>query len=575
MRRIGKTLAVVVLGLLLAAGAITAATTNPPEMYYTAANGIRRYLKVKLAETCSVTDWGAFTSNSDNSAAFALSMANCRNVTVPWAPSCYAAASTISIPSGITLRGDGYGSPDAGASCITSTVSTCAVLLDSVKHAALLNIDVHLNSSSSTGADVCIKSTTSVAEFNRIEDVSLTADQVRVTGQVGLLLEDVANGIYWNTVKTVRFRSWDTSMFLHSSGTTQGTNSNTFIDLMSYAHNTAYLLRAGTKQVTDNRFFSLACSRSDGTLSTNQNCMMMGDDNVAGVFANAVYGLNNDSGSPSVCGVLGTRAGANIVEAVCESGGGFQDNRDPTLQAFPNRVYNQLGLGSLVGLLSLGTLNVTNGATIIGSSFFGITGGGASSSGGTVQIGGGATGAAGQPGGELQLLGGTGLGQTNGSGGSVLVRPGTRNGTGAGGAVILGPPAGLSVGSGTKIQSGRVTKYTKPFGINDCGAGPSQSATVSLLAEGSRFSTSAACTLTIPTAAGASGIVQSMVASSSAPVSVGECFDFTMISIGANYTLAAGAGVTILGNATISNTKKEWEVCVTSVATNSETVVVY
>lgn len=557
------------------ANGITGAGTS---FLYPRVGAVLRTVTAKLADEISVQDMGAVADGSLTAATLNNAIQSGKGtLQLPASTSCYnIGANTLVMASGVILSGAGYGSPSAGASCITYTGSGCAVLFDSVRNAGLRNLDVQVNSPSSTAAGVCFKSTTNVSEFNVVENVSITATGTpRVTGQIGLWAEDTGFGVFWNHGNRIWLKGWDVSFFVHSTGSTQGVNSNTFANLFSYAANTGARWLGGNKQATDNEL-SLTCSRSDASLNgTNITCLLLGDDNAAGVNGNRVF-VRADMGSPSVCGNTGTTAGANDIVADCESGGGFADNGVGT---FSNRVYNMLGLGSAVGLLSVGNLVTTRGAQIIGSNFFGSTGGGASSSGQTVQIGGGQTGAASQPGGDLQLLGGSGLGQTNGGGGNVLVFPGTRNGTGSGGSVVAGPVPGLTVGSGFKVRSSRVTKFSKVFTISDC-AGTNPVPTVSLLLEGSRFSCGTVQNLTLPTAQGASGIVQAMTAATglpvSVPVAVGDVFEFSMISTAAsNFTLTTATGITLLGNAVVNNAKKIWECTVTSVTTNAETLTCY
>lgn len=559
---------------------LAAGVAAPGNTYLLPRTGaVPRTVNAKLADLPGVQDLGAVADGSLTAAALNSAIQSGKGtLQLPASSSCYnLGTTTLAMASNVAVAGAGYGSPGSGASCFTYSGSGCAILFDSVRNAGLSNVDIQVNSASPTAAGICFKSGTSTNEFNFLKNVSISATgTARVAGQIGLWLEDTGQGVFWNDIDRVFLKSWDTAVLLHSTGTVQGVNSNTLAKLMVYGSNVGARLLAGNKQANDNDL-SITCSRSDGSLTTTVSCLMLGDDNVAGVFANRAY-VRNDTGSPSVCGVLGTNTGANIIDSDCESGSGFVDNA--TAVTFPNRVYHQLGLGSLTGLLKLGNLVTTRGAQIIGQTFFGRTGGSTGTSAGeTVQIGGGLSGGAGLPGGDLQVLGGAGLGQTNAGGGNVIIKPGTRTGTGNGGAVIIGPDPGLSITSGVKINSSRVTKFSKVFGVSDC-AGVNPSATVSLLLEGSRFSCGTAQTLTIPTAAGSSGIVQAMTSSNGSPVAVpvavGDIFEFTMISTAAaNFTLAGGAGVTILGNAVVNNAKKIWECEVTSVAPNTETVRCY
>lgn len=532
----------------------------------------RRDLGAKLSDIFSAKD-APFLATGDGTTNDAAAIngalaARMGVVYLPASTSCYnTGATTLNMRTGTTLQGEGYGSPGNGAACITYTGTGCAVLFESVHNAALLNLDIHVNSASGSAAAVCFASGTANAEFNRVENVSVTADQVRVAGQVGLLLNDTSHGIFWNTFRMLRFKSWDTSLFMSATGTTQGVNSNQFYDLMSYAHNTAYLLRAGSKQVTDNRLYGLTCSRSDATQLGTTHCLMMGDDNVANVFGNSVYGLDNDSGSPDVCGVLGINSGANFVDATCASGGGFQDNG---VGAFANAVFNHQGLGSTVNLFSVGNLTTTRGATITGTTFIGPTGA-AGSSGGVVQIVGG-QGSTSQPGGALQLLGGN-AGAGNANAGSVLLSPGGPSGVGSAGAAVIGPTSGGGTGSGTRIRSSRVVVDSKPFTEIDC-AGSNLGPTISQFLDASTFTCGTTQSITTNTAA---IIVANLPGSglfTNGAVAVGDRFDLvTVVATGAaNFTLAAGSGVTIKGNAVANNSTLVVRCRVTNISSGTEAV---
>lgn len=549
-------------------------------------NNKLRTLTGKLAERSSVTDFdngsGAIgwvnDGTTNESAAFAAAMASSvRTIRIPFSSACYNLGTTgISFTSYHWLRGEGRGNPASGSTCFKYTGTGCGVTFDSVMNAGMSDIDVQVDSSSATARGVCFKSSTNVSEFNSLENISIQMVNTtpRTTGQVGLDLTDTAQGIFWNHFRGLRFKRWDISAKLTATGTTQGTNSNTFYDLMSFAHNTAFQLRAGSKQVSDNRFYGVTCSRSDGTQTGATACFMMGDDNVAGVFANSVFGLDNDSGSPDTCGTLGTTAGANYVDAVCNSGGGFSDNG---VGIFANSVCNRTSLGSLVSICSIGNLSTTRGATIIGSTFFGALGGASGTgAGGAVNMGGGA-GASGQAGGAFALLGGT-AGAGNAAAGDVLASPGGRTGTGAGGTFVAGPISGLGAGSGTRIRSSRVTLASKPFTPIDCGGG-NPSLTISQLLDVSIFTCGTAQTINIPSAAGVGGIVQNLPGASAftnGAVAVGDLFEFQLISTAAaNFTLTASSGVTLVGNTVVNNGSKIVRCRVTGVSSGTETVSCY
>lgn len=535
---------------------------------------VTRTMNAKAADLPGALDLGAVADGSTNTAA-ALNLAISSgkgSMQLPASTNCYnLGTTTLNMASNVQLVGTGYGSPGSGSSCITYSGSGCAILFDSVKNAGMSNIDVQVNSASSTAAGICLKSGSSVNEFNYLKNVSISATgTARVSGQVGLLLLDTGQGVYWNDIDRVFLKSWDTGVLMTSTGTTQGVNSNQVHKLFAYGSNNGLVMRAGTKQVTDNDV-SITCSRSDGSFSTNINCLLMGDDNVAGVFANRAY-VRNDSGTPSVCGVLGTTAGANYVIGDCESGGGVQDNGVGT---FPNTILNQLGLGSTVNLMSLGNLVTTKGAQIIGTSWFGPIGNGTAGAGAIVQFHGSDASASNQPGGGWQITSGNG-GSGTASPGDILLSPGVRQGSTNGGNLTLGPTSGQGA-AGVRIRSGKVIERSTPFAAVDC-AGAGISATVSQLLEAQGFTCATAQTLTTPSAQGVSGIVQALpgfgvISALGGPTAIGDTFRFRMKSTAAaNFTLAAGTGVTIAGTSVANNGAIEVVCRVTSVTSGSEAI---
>lgn len=562
---------------LLLAGAVT----NPAQITFShdSTQSSRRALSDKLSDNISVKD-APFLAKGDGSSldASAINTAIAlgqNTIYLPASTHCYNLGnSTLMMAAGVTVRGAGYGSPGLGATCLNYTGTGCAVLFDSVSRAALLDLDIQLNTTSSTAAGVCYASTTNVAEWNRVENVSITPVIARTTGQIGLWLEDTGNGVFLNRFSNITFRFFDVSLYMHATGTTQGVNDNRFFDINSYAHNTAYILRAGNKQISDNKFYGLFCQRADATMVGTATCLLMGDDNVAGVFGNSVYGLTSDQGAPSVCGVLGTTSGANLVEAICESGGGFVDNAGPTTSSFGNRVYNQTSNGAFVGQLSIPNLITTRGAQLSATIVNGVLGGGTSGAGGVLQIQGGAASSAATAGGDLQLTGGVGA-ASNGNSGNVLIAPGARTGTGLSGTVVIGPSSGQSSSSGLRIRSARVTIANKPFAATDCAAA-NLTPNVSLTLDDSIFTCATAQTVTMPSAQGAAGLVQSLPTMAGAVTAVGDIFEFQLVSTAAaNFTLVGGVGTTIVGNAAVNNSGRIVRCRVTSVTSGSETLTCY
>lgn len=435
---------------------IAAAVTNPPQMTFSQdhTQASRRAIASKLSDIVSVKDapFNAVADGSaDDSGAINAAGARAQNtIYLPASANCYNIGTTsIVVPSGVYLRGDGMGGPGQGATCITYTGTTCAVLYESVQHSGAMGIDIQVNSASSTAAGVCLKSTNSVAEFITLRSLSIRVTGTsRVTGQIGLWLDDVSHGVFWNSVEDIVFQGWDTALLLQG-GSVQGANDNTFVNLMSFAHNIAFrLISAGSPAgfVNDNDFHGLKCSRSDASLVGTTTCLLVADDGSAS-FGNRLYGVVADQGTPAVCATFGTNARANKLEVNCESGGPVTDNNTT---AFPNTI-----------------MDAVQGTSVIHSIK------GAAVSGGTS---------------DLLLAGGA--------------KVSTFDGT-----VVLGTPA-QTLKSGVRVASSIMT-FNKPFAATDC-AGATLSPTASSLMSASVFTCGTAQTFNIPAIQGTNGIVQNL-----------------------------------------------------------------
>lgn len=548
---------------------------------------------VKFAEQRSVQDYvnGVANGSTNNLSAFTSALGAARKVIVPGSSSCYQFGTTglVISSSGRTLEGEGMGSPGNGPTCIQYTGTGCAITVDSAHNVTIRNLDIQVNSASATAAGLCFKATTTTNEFNTVENVSISnVGTARTAGQVGLALLDfvsgvAGNGIYWNHFRNLRFKSWDTSLVLQG-GHTQGANANVFMDLMSYAHVLAIRLIGEDSthgNVSDNRFYGIHCSRSDGTYFGTSTCMNLGDDGST-VFDNYVYGLINDSAGigVSVCGQLGINTGANTIQAGCESGGGFADNQISGASppnSFPNLVYNSLGLGSIVNRFAVGNLVSTKGAQIIFNSLNGLTGGGTAGAGANVFVRGG-DGNSNLVGGDVSISGGN-AGAGTAAAGSVLVTPGVRQGATVGGTFTAGPSSGQGA-SGFRVRSSRVVIASKPFVALDC-AGAGISVTISNLLDRSLFTCGTAQTITLPSAQGSGGIVQALPGQgvstfAGGPTLVGDQFEFTIVSTAAtNFTLAGNTGITLVGNPVINNRAARVLCEVTSVGVGTETMSCY
>jgi hypothetical protein len=139
------------------------------------------------------------------------------------------------------------------------------------------------------------------------------------------------------------------------------------------------------------------------------------------------------------------------------------------------------------------------------------------------------------------------------------------------GAVGIGQ-AGASNGAGVRNGASRNITGNKPTAPVDIAGGIT--ATVTQLLEAGIFLCSASATLTLPTAQGATGIVQALPG----VPAVGDIVEFTQVVAAAQTaTLAVGAGSTLAGIATTAAaaTGRIWKGRVTSVAAGAETITWY
>jgi hypothetical protein len=137
-------------------------------------------------------------------------------------------------------------------------------------------------------------------------------------------------------------------------------------------------------------------------------------------------------------------------------------------------------------------------------------------------------------------------------------------------AVVLGK-AGVANGNGVRNAASRNIIENKPTAPVDIAGGIT--ATVTQLLEAGIFLCSASATLTLPTAQGASGIVQALPGAA-----VGDLISFVQVVAAAQTaTLAAGTGSTLAGIATTAaaTTGRRWIGRITSVTANSETITWY
>jgi len=136
-------------------------------------------------------------------------------------------------------------------------------------------------------------------------------------------------------------------------------------------------------------------------------------------------------------------------------------------------------------------------------------------------------------------------------------------------SVLIGSQAATAE-HGVKIASAR---QTGTFGTAvDCG-GAGIGATVTQILDTKVFTCATAQALTLPTAQGVAGLVQVLPG----PATVGDSFQFIMNSTGAAaFTLTAGAGGTVVGNAVRATNASNIVTCiVTGVGAGAETISCY
>lgn len=137
-------------------------------------------------------------------------------------------------------------------------------------------------------------------------------------------------------------------------------------------------------------------------------------------------------------------------------------------------------------------------------------------------------------------------------------------------AVVLGK-AGTTAGNGVRNAASRNIEANKPTAPADIAGGIT--ATVTQLLEAGMFLCSASATLTLPTAQGATGIVQALPGAA-----VGDIISFIQVVAAAQTaTLAVGAGSTLAGIATTAAaaTGRKWVGRITAITANSETITWY
>lgn len=233
----------------------------------TATGGADRTAYSKLADFVSVKDFGALCDGAtDDSAAFTAALTAAVRVYVPEG-TCSLGTTGISFRSGTQLIGAGQ-----QITVLTYSGTGCALTIDSVQGTGFQHLKVQLSGDSASAISACVKATTANVQRVFVEDVYLLNNgTARTAGQIGLLVDGSANGVYWSRFLGVFANKFDTNYKVTGDGSTQA-NSNSF-DVVSAASNTPFNLSRGN----DNQI-RIRCTTSDGTLvAGTQTCITVGD----------------------------------------------------------------------------------------------------------------------------------------------------------------------------------------------------------------------------------------------------------------------------------------------------------
>lgn len=322
----------------------------------------------RFADIRNVKGFGAVQNGSTDDSAAIQSAINVGSgiVFLPGSSSfCYNIGNnTININSNLWVLGEGADGVGQGATCFIYTGTGCAVLADSTRQAHITGIDVRVNSTSSTARAFCIKSTTATAIWNTIEFCS--ARQINATthiaGQYGFYLDATGASpggkVYWNHINNNVAYNWDRGYELRGHGTlgvdADGANNNWLSQNIALSSNVGIELW----KATDNVIHGFTCSRSDALFVGTFTCFLLGDASNFADF-NELTGLDSDTGSPSVCGVIGASSRGSYISAHCESGGSPTDNN--TSIPFPSTIFELLG-----SKLRIGKITSSGGATFAG-----------------------------------------------------------------------------------------------------------------------------------------------------------------------------------------------------------------
>jgi hypothetical protein len=430
---------------------------------------------------------------------------------------------------------------------------------------ANVNAQVAINSDGSAPNSSAMLDVVSTSKGVLIPRMTLAERNLILTPATGLMIYQTDNtpGFYYNS-GTPASPNW---IFLITS-----TTSLSYVDLSSNQTITGNKIwsNLGTFNAGISSIGAAINLNSSSNFITNINTgTSTGSVNIAnGTTGGNIISIGNPIGATGITQRVGT--GNFSLDGV--AGSIYTIGASTTTGTITIGGTAQTGIMTLGSSSGINTLNIANGtgATTLNLANVQTAGSvsiGAGMTSGTINIGG-----TGLQTGAISIGTGTGAQTLNfGTGGTGIK---TINiGTGTTGRITLGA-AGTGSGRGVRLGNARFTinKPTTPItGITN-----NRTATVTQILEAGifGFATNNTRSLTLPTARGATGLVQALPGTPT----VGDVFTFLLFNTGTgNITLVAGTGVTIVNNnVTNSTTGPRVVYCrVTSVASGAETISVY
>jgi hypothetical protein len=232
MKRWGPLAAAV--GLVLLVGA----TTTPTQLWYTATNGVQRRFFSKMADECSVNDYGV-TGTSDDSSVFNLARANCKKIRIP-AGSYNIGTTTVTLATGTAFMGDSI-----EGTVINYSGTGCALTADSASGWKIEGMTINATGNNAGKRAICLGNTTGPNKRGTIRDVFVQGDAAFPQIGYGIYANATTlNSLYWTQIEHVSANYFDVSYRLEGctvascGGTGNGPNATFFTDINSTAANT-------------------------------------------------------------------------------------------------------------------------------------------------------------------------------------------------------------------------------------------------------------------------------------------------------------------------------------------------